>query len=144
MQDNEITIIGNMVTDPERRRLDSGAVLTRFRVASTLRRLDRESGQWRDVGSTYLSVSCWRRLAEHAADTLRKGDPVVVIGRLAGREWERDGQRRYGYELEASMVALDLNRASADVHRRSADAEAPAAFTEDRVESTEDAVATAA
>lgn len=118
MQDTTVTVIGNVVADPELRLLDTGVAMTRFRVASTQRRLDRTTGEWRDVGRTYLAVTCWRRLAEHVQGALRKGDPVVVVGRLAGREWEREGQRRYGYEVEASTVAVDLTRTAIQVLRQ--------------------------
>lgn len=117
MNDNQLTLIGNLVTDPERRELTSGAVLTRFRVASTQRRFDKESGQWRDGSSTYLSVVCWRRLADNVAGSLLKGDPVIVQGRLASRSWERDGQRYYDVELEATTVGPDLARAVATPRR---------------------------
>ena len=95
-----------------------------FRVASTSRRYDRESRRWVDSASLFLSVSCWRTLAGNAVASLRKGDPVVVTGRLSTRTWEKDGQVRSSCELEAVAVGPDLARGTA-VFRRSPRAVAP-------------------
>jgi single-strand DNA-binding protein len=122
--DNQVTLVGNVATSPDHKIVTGGVALTRFRVASTQRRFDRGSGEWRDGPTTFLSVTCWRRLAEHVADCVRRGDPVVVTGRLVGRSYDADGQERYVVELEASSVGLDLARARVEA-RRSPDATAP-------------------
>jgi single-strand DNA-binding protein len=88
-----------------------------FRVACNERRFDGESESWVNGDSLYLSVSCWRRLAENAA-SLVKGDPVIVRGKLRTREWTTDqGERRSVVELEASAIGPDLARCAATVRR---------------------------
>jgi single-strand DNA-binding protein len=105
-----VTIVGNVVDNPRMRRTERGADVASFRLGSTARRLDRDSGQWVDGNKLFVSVSCWRQLAVNAMDSLRRGDPVVVSGRLSTREYEKDGQKRSSFELEASALGHDLSR----------------------------------
>jgi single-strand DNA-binding protein len=94
-----------------------------FRVASNERRFDKVSESWVDGESLYLSVNCWRRLAENAA-SLVKGDPVIISGKLRTREWVTDhGERRSVVEMEASAIGPDLARCMATVRRRRRDDE---------------------
>jgi single-strand DNA-binding protein len=89
-----------------------------FRVASNERRFDKTSETWVDGESLYLSVNCWRRLAENAA-SLVKGDPVIVSGKLRTREWTTEqGERRSAVELEANAVGPDLARCAATVRKQ--------------------------
>ncbi|GAA4434845.1 single-stranded DNA-binding protein [Phytohabitans houttuyneae] len=115
MFDTYLTIIGNVLTAPEwRRTSQSGILVANFRVASTARRLDRESGRWIDGNSLRVRVSCWRRLAEGVASSVMVGDPVVVIGRLFTRDWsDTEGNARVTYEMEAVAVGHDLSRGRA-------------------------------
>jgi single-strand DNA-binding protein len=125
-----ITMQGNLVADPHRTTTMSGLAMTKFRIASTNRRLDRESGEWRDGDTTFMSVTCWRRLAEHVHLSLRKGDSVVVTGRLRFNEYDPgDGSRRQSFEIEAFGVGPDLARWPVSVQRTSRQpaAEPPAA-----------------
>jgi single-strand DNA-binding protein len=124
VNETSVTVVGNLVDDPRLRSTDAGVVVASFRVASTSRRYDRESRRWVDSASLFLSVSCWRTLAGNAVASLRKGDPVVVTGRLSTRTWEKDGQVRSSCELEAVAVGPDLARGTA-VFRRSPRAVAP-------------------
>src|SRR6185369_2182561 len=78
--DTNIVIVGNVLTAPEWRKTGSGHLVANFRVASTSRRLDRESGRWVDGNSLRVRVVCWRRLAEGVAASVTVGDPVVVAG----------------------------------------------------------------
>lgn len=117
MNETMLTLVGNLVDAPTRRKLPSGASVTTFRVASTARRFDRETQRWSDGDSVFLRVSCWRQLADNAARSLAKGDPVVVTGRLSTRSYEVDGGSRASYELDATAVGFDLNRGTADFHR---------------------------
>jgi single-strand DNA-binding protein len=103
-----ITITGNVVTTPSRRRTDSGVSVTTFRVASTERRFVKQSGLWADGDSLFVRVNCWRDLADNVDRCVAKGDPVVVTGRLYTREYELDGQRRSSFEVEADAVGLNL------------------------------------
>ena len=118
MNETTVTVVGNLVDDPRLRTTDSGVDVAGFRVASTSRRFDRDTRRWVDSASLFLSVTCWRALAGNAVASLRKGDPVVVTGKLATRTYEKDGQVRSVCELEAVAVGPDLARGTA-VFRRS-------------------------
>lgn len=112
MFDTHVTVIGTAVTAPEWRRTNqSQTLVANFKVASTARRLDRESGRWVDGNSLRLRVNCWRRLAEGVVTSVMVGDPVIVSGRLHTRDWTDDaGSHRTHYELEAVAVGHDLSR----------------------------------
>ncbi|CAL9481142.1 single-stranded DNA-binding protein [Streptomyces sp. enrichment culture] len=110
-----ITFIGNVVADPELRFTPSGAAVANFRVASTPRTFDRQSNEWKDGDPLFLSVSVWRQQAEHVAESLTRGMRVIVVGRLKQRQYEKDGQTRSSYEIDAEEVAPSLLRATATV-----------------------------
>jgi single-strand DNA-binding protein len=78
MNDTYMTIVGNVVDDPRQRNTNAGHAVTNFRVASTSRRFDRESGQYVDNSTLFVNVTCWRALAENAGISLKKGQPVIV------------------------------------------------------------------
>jgi single-strand DNA-binding protein len=118
MNETMVTVVGNLVDDPRLRVLDSGREVANFRIASTSRRWDRDTEQYVDSGQLFLSVSCWRALASNVSQSLRKGDPVVVTGKLTTRSYEKDGQNRSVCELEGYAVGPDLGRGTA-VFRRS-------------------------
>jgi single-strand DNA-binding protein len=109
--ETNLVIVGNVLTAPEWRRTAKGTLVTHFRVASTARRLDRETGRWVDGDSLRVRVTCWRRLAEGVGASIALGDPVVVVGRLFTRDWtDADGNARTSYEMEAMAVGHDLSR----------------------------------
>jgi single-strand DNA-binding protein len=110
--DTNITIVGNVLTAPEWRRTpNTNSLVANFKVASTARRLDRESGRWVDGNSLRVRVNCWRRLAEGVAASVMVGDPIIVAGRLYTRDWtDADGNARTMYEMEAVAVGHDLSR----------------------------------
>ncbi|MEU8425557.1 single-stranded DNA-binding protein [Micromonospora sp. NPDC048835] len=115
MFDTYVTIVGNVLTTPQwRRTTQSDTLVANFKVASTARRLDRDSGRWVDGNSLRVRVNCWRKLAEGVAASVMVGDPVVVCGRLYTRDWTDDaGNHRTLYELEAVAVGHDLSRGRA-------------------------------
>jgi single-strand DNA-binding protein len=115
MFDTYLTMIGNVLTAPEwRRTSQSNTLVAHFRVASTARRRDRQSGEWIDGNSLRVRVSCWRRLAEGVASSVMVGDPVVVVGRLYTRDWtDTEGNARVTYEMEAVTIGHDLSRGKA-------------------------------
>jgi single-strand DNA-binding protein len=101
-----ITVVGNLVADPETR-IVSGHKLAKLRIASN-ERIKDNNGQWRDGDTTYIDIACWRRLAE-GSESLRKGQKVIVYGKLKGRSFERnDGTKGYAYEIEASEVGASV------------------------------------
>ena len=89
MNETTVTVIGNVVDEPQRRKTEAGISVTNFRVASTARRYDRQDGRWIDGDSLYLKVSCWRQLADNVDRSVVKGDPIVVTGRLYTRSCVR-------------------------------------------------------
>jgi single-strand DNA-binding protein len=112
MYDTNVTIVGNALNAPELRRTSStNALVANFRVASTSRRYDRDTGRWVDGPSLRVRVTCWRRLAEGVTRSVVTGDPLMVTGRMYTRDWVGDdGQHRVSYELEAVAVGHDLSR----------------------------------
>ena len=93
--DTQITVVGNLVDDPELRFTPSGAAVANFRIASTPRTFDRQSNEWKDGEALFLSCSVWRQAAENVAESLQKGMRVVVQGNLRSRQYEtREGEKR--------------------------------------------------
>jgi single-strand DNA-binding protein len=109
-QDNQITVRGFVTAEPKFRQTTLTATpLAEIRVGSTPRRLDRETGEWRELPTTYYRVKCWRRLAINAASSLHKGDMVLVRGRLSVHNWVDNQQRpRETVEIEADSLGHDL------------------------------------
>ncbi len=80
------------------------------RVGSTPRRVDRATGEWQDGETSYYTVKCWRRLAENVHGSLRKGDMIIVRGKISTRTWVDDQQRtRTEMQVEADSVGHDLS-----------------------------------
>ncbi len=118
MTENTATLFGHLVDDPELRYTPNGVAVVNFRLASTPRYLDSSSGQWKDGDTLYLSCRAWRGLAEHIADSLAKGNRIVVVGRLAPRTYEtKHGAKRTVIELDCAEVAASLRTATVAVTR---------------------------
>lgn len=125
MNETSVTVVGNVASDVTARQVGvEGHVVVSFRVASSERRWDRTSEAWVDGDRFSARVSCWRRLGDHVLVSLRKGDPVMVRGRVSVREYEVNGERRYSTELTASAVGPDLGRCAAQLTRTRGGAEA--------------------
>ena len=115
-----ITVVGNLTDDPELRFTPSGAAVAKFRIASTPRTLDRESGEWKDGEPLFLACNIWRDAAEHVAESLQRGARVIVQGRLRQRSYEtREGEKRTVYELEVDEIGPSLRYATAKVQKMS-------------------------
>jgi single-strand DNA-binding protein len=113
-----ITVVGNLVDDPELRFTPSGAAVANFRIASTPRTFDRQTNEWKDGDALFLSCSVWRQAAENVAESLVKGMRVVVNGRLKSRQYEtREGEKRTVFEIEVEEVGPSLKYATAKVTR---------------------------
>lgn len=117
MNDVQMTVVGNVVDTPKLRRTKSGHSVANFRVASTPRRFDRETSAWVDGPTLFVTVTCWRAMSENVAQSLRKGQPVVVLGRYCQHEYERDETLRTAYELEAIAIGHDLSRGVTNFER---------------------------
>ena len=110
MNDSIITLRGNVGADPVVRNVGEVSVAN-FRIACTPRKLNRSTGEWSDGVTQWFSVSAWRQLGENVGRSLRKGDPVVVQGRLSARSYvNKDGLEVNTFEVEANVVGHDLNR----------------------------------
>ncbi|MDG6104754.1 single-stranded DNA-binding protein [Dactylosporangium aurantiacum] len=119
MNETTMTIVGNVLNEPECRRIEQGGQLvTHFKVAATARRYDRHQERWVDGDQLRLRVNCWRQLAENVMRCVHVGDPVIVTGRLSSRTWETEEHvKRVSYELEAATVGHDLTRGRAKFAR---------------------------
>jgi single-strand DNA-binding protein len=114
--DTQMTIVGNLVDDPELRFTPNGQAVAKFRIASTPRFLDRQSNEWKDGESLFLTCNVWRQAAENCAESLTRGMRVIVQGRLKQRSYEtREGEKRTVYEIEADEVGPSLKNATAKV-----------------------------
>jgi single-strand DNA-binding protein len=112
-----ITVTGNLTGDPEVRFTKSGTAVTHMRVAASDRKRD-DQGNWTDGEPCFLNVTVWKRMGENAAESLAKGDAVVVTGRLRQSSYtKQDGTQVTTYDVEADDVAPSLSRATASVHR---------------------------
>ncbi len=116
--DTIITVIGNLVDDPELRFTSSGAAVANFRIASTPRTFDKQANEWKDGDALFLSCSVWRQAAENCAESLQRGMRVIVQGRLKQRSYEtKEGEKRTVIELEVDEVGPSLTFATAKVTR---------------------------
>jgi len=116
--DTQITIAGNLVDDPELRFTPSGQPVAKFRVASTPRYLDKNTNEWKDGDSLFLTCNVWRQAAENVAESLTRGTRVIVSGRLRQRSYEtKEGEKRTVYEIEVDDVGPSLRNASAKVSK---------------------------
>jgi single-strand DNA-binding protein len=113
-----ITVVGNLVDDPELRFTPSGAAVANFRIASTPRTFDKQTNEWKDGDALFLTCSVWRQAAENVAESLQKGMRVVVQGRLKSRQYEtREGEKRTVFEIDVDEVGPSLKYATAKVTR---------------------------
>src|SRR6187397_1437518 len=113
-----ITGVGNLTDDPELSFTPSGAAVAKFRIASTPRTMDRQSGEWKDGEPLFLACNVWRDAAEHVAESLQRGARVIVQGRLRQRSYEtREGEKRTVIELEVDEIGPSLRYATAKVQK---------------------------
>ena len=118
MNEAFVTFQGWVGNDVVHRETTQGNVAN-FRVGSTPR-IRRRNGEWVDGPTSWFSVSCWRSLADNVRDSVHKGEPVLVHGRLRADVWEReDGQTSTTYVVEAVYVGHDLSRGTAAFEKSS-------------------------
>jgi single-strand DNA-binding protein len=114
----QITIVGNLGDDPELRYTPQGNAVASFSVAVAQRKYDRDANKWTDAGTTWYRVNAWRDLAEHIAESLKRGNRVIVSGTIASRAWEdKDGNKRETWEVTADSVGADLAYATVTIRR---------------------------
>jgi single-strand DNA-binding protein len=115
MQGMNITVVGNLVDDPELRFTSSGTPVCNFRLAVSNRVKDA-AGEWQDGEPSFFKVAVWREYGEHVAESLRKGDQVFVYGKLMTRAYEdREGSKRVSVDVTADEVGPTLRWATARV-----------------------------
>lgn len=113
-----LTLVGNLVADPEIRFTQSGAAVCSFTVASTPRTFDRQSGEWKDGDALFLRCNVWRQMAENVGDSLTRGSRVLVQGRLRQRQFEtKEGEKRTVVELEVDEIGPSLRYATAKINK---------------------------
>ena len=118
MLDTYVTVVGNLVADPRLIETDGRPPMASFRLASTPRRFDRRTGEWRDGETLFTNVTCWRGLAENVTLSLKKGHGVIVHGRLMKRGYEtKTGEHRESVDIDALAVGPELSRVAAVVKR---------------------------
>jgi len=116
--DAQVCLTGYVANQPEFRTVGNGIPLLTMRVAWTNRHRDAVTGDWVDGNTSFVRVNCWRKLAENLSTCLRKGDPVLIRGRLDIRPFTgKDGQRRTSTEVEAYSLGHDLTRGVAGFRR---------------------------
>ena len=115
--DNHTTIVGSLVDDPELRFTSNGIAVANLRVAVTQR--IQQNGEWRNGETSFLKVNVWRGQAEHLAESLSKGDRVMVTGRLRQRSWEAPRRQAVGHRDRGRRGRASLKWATAKVERSS-------------------------
>jgi single-strand DNA-binding protein len=127
----QVMLAGYVATDPTFKANDGKAPKTYMRVAWTSRYRDRVTGEWRDGQTSYATVNCWRGLAGNAHASFRKGQPILVTGRLQVREFDTtDGKRRTAVDIEADSIGHDLFRGYAVFSRNNPPAGGPGALAQ--------------
>ena len=116
--DPQVYMTGYLVQEPSLKKLAGDVSVAKLRIAYTARRQNRETGEWSDGPTTFVNVQCWRHLADHVTTCLRKGEPVLVMGRLRIRHYDdNEGKSRVAVEIDATSVGHDLNRGVAHFFR---------------------------
>jgi single-strand DNA-binding protein len=129
MNETVVTLSGWLGADVTLRQA-SGVQVATFRLASTPRRYQRRTDSWEDGDTQWYTVNAWRSLGENCAESLRRGDPVTVHGRLTAHTWtSKAGVEVTTFEIEATAVGHDLNRGTSQFRRRK-----PAAATRNHEE----------
>lgn len=114
----QFSVAGFVATDPEYKLVGAGIPRLSMRVCWTTRRKDGASEEWVDANTSFVNVTCWRRLAMNLRTCLRKGDPVLLRGRLDVRQYtDKEGHPRQSVDVDASHLGHDLSRGTSDFRR---------------------------
>ncbi|MFC0547730.1 single-stranded DNA-binding protein [Kutzneria chonburiensis] len=117
MYETAVTVVGNVATDVVLRQLQDGIPVASFGVVSNPSRFDTKTQSWVDGNKLFVWVSGWRRLANGAAASLKKGDPVIVTGKLRVDQYEKDGEKRTLVKVDASAIGPNLAFCTAEARR---------------------------
>ena len=113
-----ITLTGLVATTPRHLVTSEGLAITSFRLASSLRRFDRATNRWVDGDTNWYTVSAFRALADNCAESINKGDRVIVTGRLRIRDWENTDRSGTTVEVEAEVIGHDLSWGTSSYTRK--------------------------
>jgi single-strand DNA-binding protein len=114
---NNITIVGNLTRDPELRFTPSGTPVASFGLAVNKSTQNKDTGEWTS-SADFFNIVAWFKLAENCAQSLIKGDRVLISGRLSQDNWEdKDGQKRSAYKIIANIIAPSLEFASCKIEK---------------------------
>jgi len=103
---NKVILVGNLGADPETRYMPSGDAVTNLRLATTDRYKDKQSGEMKEA-TEWHRISMFGKLAEIAAQYLRKGSSVYIEGRIRTRKWQdQSGQDKYSTEIVADQMQM--------------------------------------
>ncbi|UOQ88930.1 single-stranded DNA-binding protein [Agromyces endophyticus] len=105
---DSITVTGIVGTDPTQKVIGDGVVITSFRLASNRRYFDKAKGTWESTETNWFTVSAFRQLGHNAGFSVRKGQHVVVQGRLRVRAWEAGGKSGTSVDIEADAIGHDM------------------------------------
>lgn len=127
--ETEMTIVGNLTADPEKRTTGNGTSVCNLTVASTPRTYNKQSGKWEDGQALFMRCTAWRALADNIIATLSKGMRVIAQGRLSQQSYQaQDGSKRTSLVLTLDAIGPDLSHATAQVTRNQSKSQ-PDAFT---------------
>jgi single-strand DNA-binding protein len=131
MNDAYVTVVGWLAAKPICRTTSSGIAVSSLRLGCTPRFFDKEKSQWQDAPSMFVTVNCWRQLADNVrVSDMRPGEPLIVTGKLRIKEYVRGEELRYSTEIEALTLGYDMTRGTCRFEKVSRGA----ATAEDRLE----------
>lgn len=125
MRDLRTIITGNVAKDVTEHRYEDGTVTAIIRLASTSRYFDQDKGEFSDRKTEFFTVYARRALARHVIESVSKGDPLIVSGRLGSAEWVKDGRTGFSMTIQAEAIGHDLTFGSARFERDSRRGETP-------------------
>lgn len=105
---DQVTTTGLIATTPRHLVTQQGLPITSFRLACSTRRFDRNVNKWIDGETNWYTVTAFRQLAINAAESLNKGDRIVVTGTLRVRDWDNGERAGTSVEIEATAIGHDL------------------------------------
>lgn len=116
MSDNQYYIAGNLTKDPVVSRTPNGIAVVNFTIATTTRALDKQTSQYKDTGTVFMRCTAWRALAEHIAESLKKGMRVIAYGKLEQSTYEtEDGSRQTSVKLSVEDIGASMRFATAQI-----------------------------
>lgn len=115
----QITVVGNLVRDPELRYTKQGKPVVNLTIASTPRSYNRQTSQWEDGESVFLKGSCWDEMAENVAASLTKGSRVMAVGTMKTSNYtDREGNERTGLELQIDEIGHTMKYHTVSAEKR--------------------------